>query len=579
MKKIILTLLVSIFFVLGAMTQDTIPCVADYTYNTTNVSLEVEFYDNSIGNPDQWTWDFGDGNSSTLQNPVHLYGQSGTYQVCLTIATNDTSCNDMICYSVLVSNDTTITNCENYFTYNTNDSLTYNFNGYMVDSLNSLSVDYTWDFGDGSTANGQYVTHTYLQGGVNMYTCCLTTYLIELSGDTCVYTSCQDIYIGNPGGGGCVADFYYNTTSTPLEIEFFDNSTGNPDQWTWDFGDGNSSTIQSPVHTFSASGTYYVCLTIFSNDSNNYCNDTQCYNVTVIDSTSNSYTGIVYLQNQVTADAGIVRLMEFDSMSSGVINVATTTINGSDGSYTFDPVSPGSYYIQAELDNNSAYYMQYLPTYHLSSLYWTSAQIVWPNGGASYDVFMIASDSNSYYGPGQISGSINQITDDYVEDMEVLLLDAYNNPLTYTRTDQYGQFSFNDLEYGSYYLHIEFPGITCDQIELTLDANNPSQNVSIFIENGNAFVGIIEEEVMISGELYPNPVVENVRLKLESKTSQIISITIINQLGQLMKTTLKSLHQGVNTLEINSKELPAGMYYLQILGDNGERMNKILMKK
>lgn len=59
--------------------------VADFTFGTNN--LTVVFTDTSSGFPNRWIWDFGDGNSSNLQNPSHTYAQAGTYVVTLT-ATN-----------------------------------------------------------------------------------------------------------------------------------------------------------------------------------------------------------------------------------------------------------------------------------------------------------------------------------------------------------------------------------------------------------------------------------------------------------------------------------------------------------
>lgn len=558
-------------------------CVADYTYYATGNPFEISFNDNSTGSPDTWAWDFGDGSTSALQNPVHTFGQAGTYQVCMTISNSDSNnlCNDIVCYSIYVYNDTTSTNCESSFTYYTNDSLTFSFNGYMVDSNNYSSVDYSWDFGDGTYGSGQSVTHTFQATGTTVYTVCLTTIAIELNGDTCVFISCQDVYISNPGGGGnCVADFYYYQTGNPLEVAFYDNSTGNPDTWSWSFGDGTTSAIQSPVHTYSQQGTYYVCLTIASNDSSG-CNDTQCYYVTVIDSTAGNYTGIVYLQNQMTADAGVVYLMEYDSLGGGVSNIQTTSIDPSNGSYTFSSVSPGLYYIQAELDNSSAYYMQYLPTYHLSSLYWTSANLVWFNTGVNYDVYMIPADSNNYAGPGQIGGTVTQITDNTVENMEVMLMNSNGDPINYYRIDEYGQFDFSNLEYGTYYLHVEMPGITNDQIMIVIDANNPSQNVNIIIENGNAYVGIDDPGVMSFeniGEIYPNPVIKNASIKLSSNKSQTITINILNQLGQLISTKQYNIDEGMNILNIESSSLLSGLYYLNIASEKGENINKILVK-
>jgi PKD repeat protein len=61
---------------------------AQFTSDVTSgaVPLTVHFTDQSTGNPTSWNWDFGDGTSDTLQNPVHTYNQVGTYTVKLTIS-------------------------------------------------------------------------------------------------------------------------------------------------------------------------------------------------------------------------------------------------------------------------------------------------------------------------------------------------------------------------------------------------------------------------------------------------------------------------------------------------------------
>lgn len=71
--------------------------IADFTATPTSgdESLTVSFTDLSSGNPTSWLWDFGDGSSSTRQNPSHVYNQSGTYSVSL-IATNDLGSDQII---------------------------------------------------------------------------------------------------------------------------------------------------------------------------------------------------------------------------------------------------------------------------------------------------------------------------------------------------------------------------------------------------------------------------------------------------------------------------------------------------
>jgi hypothetical protein len=77
---------------------------------------------------------------------------------------------------------------------------------------------------------------------------------------------------------GCQAGFTYNVSG--LSVVFTDASTSsNPIiSWMWNFGDSQTSTSQNPTHTYSTSGTYYVCLTMTDNHG---CHSTSCQHVSV----------------------------------------------------------------------------------------------------------------------------------------------------------------------------------------------------------------------------------------------------------------------------------------------------------
>ncbi|MFL5765355.1 MAG: gliding motility-associated C-terminal domain-containing protein [Bacteroidia bacterium] len=65
-------------------------------FDTSSVGFNYNFSDLSSGSPTSWTWDFGDGSSSSSQNPAHPYTANGVYTVCLT-ATNVDGCSDSVC--------------------------------------------------------------------------------------------------------------------------------------------------------------------------------------------------------------------------------------------------------------------------------------------------------------------------------------------------------------------------------------------------------------------------------------------------------------------------------------------------
>jgi len=81
-------------------------------------------------------------------------------------------------------------------------------------------------------------------------------------------------------GGSCTAYFItYQDSLQNNTVTFVDQSTGNITQWYWEFGDGQSASGQNQVHTYSAPGTYTVCLTVTGSDS--LCFDTYCVDVEV----------------------------------------------------------------------------------------------------------------------------------------------------------------------------------------------------------------------------------------------------------------------------------------------------------
>lgn len=70
----------------------------------------------------------------------------------------------------------------------------------------------------------------------------------------------------------------FNVADTGLTVTFTDATLNTPNYWYWDFGDGDTSLAQNPVHTYSSSGTYYICLTV----GDSCVTDSYCDSVTIL---------------------------------------------------------------------------------------------------------------------------------------------------------------------------------------------------------------------------------------------------------------------------------------------------------
>ncbi|WP_246075821.1 PKD domain-containing protein [Aliikangiella marina] len=139
----------------------TLPPSADFNYLVND--LAVTFSDNSSDSDGQiisYAWDFGDGSSSTQQNPNHTFSAAGTYTVSLTVTDNDLN-EDSISKNITINDGTVGPNAS--FTY-AQDFLNVSFTDTSSDSDGEVTA-WLWDFGDGASSAEANPSHTYLQAG------------------------------------------------------------------------------------------------------------------------------------------------------------------------------------------------------------------------------------------------------------------------------------------------------------------------------------------------------------------------------------------------------------------------------
>ena len=132
-------------------------------------------------------------------------------------------------------------------------------------SIGNVTV-WAWDFGDGAISSERNPAHTYASAGV---------YTVSLNASNAYWFDVFTVTDAVSVLPAPVANFTYTPEegNAPLTVAFTDASVGNVTAWICDFGDGNVSFEQSPVHVYAIAGTYTVTL----NASNAYG-----FNVSVI---------------------------------------------------------------------------------------------------------------------------------------------------------------------------------------------------------------------------------------------------------------------------------------------------------
>ncbi len=256
-------------------TKDTVKIITDiyaqanaaFTVNPANCSYEATSF-TSTSNPlpgntiAQWHWDFGDGNTSTQQNPVWHYGSTGTFTISHWIVT-DKGCNSDTATHTVTIHPQPLAN----FIYSSPlcETKVISFNDVTVYAAGTI-VNWAWDFGGGNMSSVQNPVYTFPSAGSYTVSLVVTASTGCVSGVAALgFTVDPQPKPGFISPKVCLTDAY---------AQFIDTSniaSGSIVSWFWNFGDPgsgplNTSTVQNPQHAYSAIGNYTATLTVTSNN-------------------------------------------------------------------------------------------------------------------------------------------------------------------------------------------------------------------------------------------------------------------------------------------------------------------------
>ena len=245
-----------------------------------------------------WSWNFGDGGTSTLQNPTHIYNAPGTYTIQLT-ANGQSFASRVVSVSSGVASDFTFTPSNP----TTQTNITFS------DRSSGNITSWFWNFGDGTSSTQQNPVKRYTSGGNYPVTLTVST----STGQQSINSHTVSVTTATPASPPVSAAFAISpsTAAVLANVAFTDQSTGSPTSWQWSFGDGAFSNAQNPTHAYNTQGSYGVSLTVYNATSSS----TTSHVVTILPPTS--YRSLVPAAAQTNGVGGSVWRTELTLFNGG----------------------------------------------------------------------------------------------------------------------------------------------------------------------------------------------------------------------------------------------------------------------
>ena len=213
---------------------------ASFTYNQAGLTFS---FNNTSQNSSSYLWNFGDGQTSTNINPVHTYTSSGNFTITL-------SASNANCPASLSNQNVSATTLPvSAFTVSANTGCVAHTATFTSTSLNNPD-SFIWSFegGEPATSTEEHPVITYANPGTFDVSLITTN---GLGSDTLVLPNYMDIHT-TP-----TANFLANGTGTTFS---FNNQSSGGLFYLWNFGDGSTSEIENPSHTYTTENNYVVSL-------------------------------------------------------------------------------------------------------------------------------------------------------------------------------------------------------------------------------------------------------------------------------------------------------------------------------
>jgi len=610
------------------ITGGTTPPTAEFSGTpTTGIEpLTIDFTDLSTDNPTSWSWDFGDGGSSTEQNPSHTY-DAGTYTVTLT-SSNAYGSDDEVKVG--------------YITVDPCVPPVAGFSGSPTVGDAPLTIDFTdqstnatswsWNFGDGGTSTAQNPSHTYTAEGTYTVTLAATNacgsdnevktdYITVMSSPDIKSYALSDIpVIGTVSGDYLDTRTSDNIYETITEIEY----TGHPrkrysyleHKWNFDVTSGSTITFYLEAYrTANSDGDNFVFE--YSTDDVTYLSlvtvasaTEQVYSTTIPNSTS----GTVYVRvtdsnrawDMNSLDPVYIDEMYFKTTGAGPVAPtadfsATPTSGNPPLTVNFTDLSTGdpTTWDWTFGDGGTSTAQNPSHTYNSVGLYTVSLTVSNANGSDSEtktDYISVFESGGTVHVENMVIGR-RKAGPNYFGTCTVTIYDNLNNPVSdatvyVTATGPTGG-SYNGVTGGDGTVYFETSGMkrpsgewcfeVTDVTHATMTYDAGSNVVTKACESGPVFKGLTDVVIPTEFGLHqniPNPFNPVTEIGFSLPTATHVNLTVYNILGQQVSTLAdRYFEAGNHTVVWDASSSPSGIYLYRIDAGQFNASRKMILLK
>lgn len=486
--------------------------VADFSSLVDGSSVS---FTNNSSNGLTYNWDFGDGQSSTEENPVHVYDEDGVYTVVLSV-TND-------CGTVTAEQNVVISVGAPVALFEINqESLC---SGAQVEFINMSSPNaesYVWNFPGGNPSSSTEENPIVEYANPGIYSASLIA--SNSNGDGAFELEGQILVYDAP-----IADFDH--TVSGYTVTFINNSQ-NGSTYSWDFGDGSApSTLDTPTHLYADNGEYLVTLTVL-----NPCDTVVTENIILIDASAPS----AFFTAEPNSGCSPLEVNFIDQSSGNVTNWLWGFEGGNPSSSTEqNPVvlyeSLGEFSVTLTVSNaagsNTIQFANYIEVEKGPEAIFNYQAGAF--GGLQFNNFSTgATNFNWSFGDGNVSNVISPLHFYEEAGMYEVQLIAFN-------------------ECGS------------DTMITTVDY------VPVSVNELNELTSLV---------VYPNPTSGSFDfdLTLASQSELELEVSVLDLLGRELKKRAYSVTNGRLSSEFDVSDLPSGLYYLAFESEGKRTIERLI---